>query len=255
MLNLREEIIFWTEIMRDHSEFQYTTLSPREVEYIGQAQYYMQLFESLNQEAKGYKDKSTPADEANLIQKNMTALLNFIQFKRSIVYRLMTCGIEIGLPPSFINHMINEAMEYYRVLCMAQGTMPMNIALENIRLHNIWLPDASGHASAVGAELDPVETKLIKKAEYFVKIFDKLFKKAVEMYQIFERTGLQDGSLGYFNEEVAKEIDAFICYLEEVKTAREQCVVQATGIFGPLMPDHMIREEKYYLYRIQLLYK
>ncbi|SHJ33027.1 protein of unknown function [Geosporobacter subterraneus DSM 17957] len=255
MLNLREEIIFWTEIMRDHAEFQFTTLSPREVEYIGQAQYYMQIFESLNLEAKGYTDKSSPADEANLIQKNMTVLLNFIQFKRSIVYRLMTCGIEIGLPPSFINHMINEAMEYYRVLCMAQGTIPMNIALENIRLHNIWLPDASGHASAVAAELDPVEAMLIEKAKYFVKTFDKLFKKAVELYQIFERTGLQDGSLGYFNEEVAKEIEAFISYLEKIKTTREQCVVLATGVFTALMPDHMMREEKYYLYRIQMLYK
>lgn len=255
MLNIKEEILFWTEIMRDHSEFQFTNLSPKEVEYIAQTQYYMQLFESLHHEVKGMDSNSAPMDEANLIQRNMTALLNFIQFKRILVYRLMTCEIELGMPPSFLNHMINEAMEYYRVLCMVQSTIPINGALENIRLHNVWLPDASGHASTVSAELDPTEEKMIKRADYFVKRFDSLFKKAVEMYQIFERTGLQDGSLTYFNEEVRKEIEDFIFFLEEIKIGRERCFLQATGVFGPLMPDHMIREEKYYLYRIKLLCK
>ncbi len=255
MFDIKKEIEFWTGIMRDHGEFQYTNLSPKEVEAIQTAAYFMNLFKALHEEAKSFTGEIAAQELANLVSKNMVALGQFIQFKRVLLTKLMQCDIELGLPPSFINHMINEAMEYHRVLCMAQGTIPFNRALENIRLHKVWLPDASGHASSIAAELDPIETELIHKAEKFVKRFDLLFKKAFEMYKMFERTGLEDGGLEYFNKEVEEEIDKFICYLELVKEARGKCKVYATGLTSPLLPDHMQREEKYYMYRIQMLHQ
>lgn len=255
MLDIKEEIEFWTGIMRDHGEFQYTNLSPKEVEAIHTASYFMSLFKALHEEVKSFNGELSPIELSNLISKNMVALGQFIQFKRVLLTKLMQCDIALGLPPSFVNHMINEAMEYHRVLCMAQGTLPFNKALENIRLHKVWLPDASGHASAIAAELDPIETELIHKAEKFVKRFDQLFKKAFEMFKMFERTGLEDGGLQYFNHEVEEALQKFICYLEKVKEVRSNCKVYATGMASPLMPDHMMREEKYYIYRVQILHQ
>ncbi|MDF2546030.1 MAG: hypothetical protein K0R93_928 [Anaerosolibacter sp.] len=255
MLDIKKEIEFWTRIMRDHGEFQYTNLSPKEVDTIQTASYFMNLFNGLHEEVKSLAGELSPPVLSNLISKNMMALGQFIQFKRGLLARLMQCDIELGFPPSFINHMINEAMEYHRVLCMTQGTILFNKTLENIRLHKIWLPDASGHASSIAAALDPIETELIHKAEKFMKRFDNLFKKAFEMFKMFERTGLEDGGLQYFNQEVEEELQKFIGYLEKIKEVRSHCKVYATGMASPLMPDHMIREEKYYIYRIQVLHQ
>lgn len=253
MVDIKKEIEFWTGIMRDHGEFQYTNLSPKEGEAIRTAAYFMDLFEKLNQEVKSIVDEIAPRDLSELISSNIRAVTQFIQFKRILMKRLMKCDIQLGMPPSFLNHMINEALEYYRILCISQGTLTINRTLENIRLHKIWLPDASGHASFIAGGLDAIESKFVNEARDFVKRFDNLFKKAFEMYKMFERTGLEDGGLNYFNLEVEKTLEEFICFLEKIEELREDCKVYSTGMVSPLVPNHMIREEEYYIYRVKLL--
>lgn len=183
--------------MRDHGEFQYTLLSPKEKEGINTVAHFMKLFEKLNKEVPSSTRDLSPKALSALIKKNKEALTQFINFKRTLLAKLMKCDIELGIPPSFLNHMINEALEYYRVLCFFDKTIPFNNVLENIRLHKVWLPDASGHASAIAADLDPIEFNLIHEARDFIKKFDYLFKKAFEMYDMFKRTGLENGGLQY----------------------------------------------------------
>lgn len=244
-MDIRMEIVFWTRIMRDHAEFQYISLAPEETEATNRAAYFMNLFDRLNAEAR-----STQVPITTLISSCKEAVLQFIDFKRQLLTRVMTCSIKLRMTPSFINHMINEALEFLHVLNLADGTIAYNVVLENLRVHKIWLPDASGHASAIAAELDPIEAEIIKKAEYFSKKFDKLFKKAFEMYTMYERTGLTNGALQYFNEEVINALSEFIMYLEKVEALRSGCRVFATGTFAPLLPNHMKREEDYYINKI-----
>ncbi len=252
MLDIQEEIKFWTQIMRDHGEFQYTNLSPKEKEAINTAAHFIKLFEKLHKEICSSSRKLSPKALSNLVNKNKEALTQFINFKRVLLSRLITCDIELGMPPSFLNHMINEALEYYNVLCLFDQTAPFNKVLENIRLHKVWLPDASGHASAIAADLDPIEFNLIHEARDYVNKFDHLFKKAFEMYNMFKRTKLENG-LQYFNNEVKITLEDFICFLEKLENISKQCKIYKVGTFSHLMPNHMIREEKYYIYRVNLI--
>ncbi|ERJ12183.1 DUF2935 domain-containing protein [Haloplasma contractile] len=252
-LDIIKEIRFWTEIMRDHAEFQYTNLSPNETDVIKSAAYYMDLFKELHSEVGESNGQLSVEQVEGLISKNKIALMRFIEFKKTLMARLMKCEIKLGMPPSFVNHMINEAMEFYLVLCLADGTVSYDHTLENLRLHKIWLPDASGHASFIASDLDAVETSYIKEADEFVKKFDGLFKKAFEMYKMFERIGLNNGALRHFNSQVEHTLDDFICYLEKIEKLRKGCNVYGTGSLTPLAPGHMIREEQYYLYRVKAL--
>lgn len=248
-MDIRNEIEFWTRIMRDHGEFQYYSLASNETEAISTAQYFMNLFEGLlHLEAMSNQESVT-----NLISRSKVALTQFINFKRYLLSSLMTCNIKLGMTPTFLNHMINEALEFMHVLNLADRTIPYNNTIELLRLHNIWLPDASGHASSVAAELDPVEADFIKEANEFTKKFDNLSKKAFSMYTMYERTRLVDGAVHRFNEQVINTLTEFISFLEKVEDLRDECSIYSSGTFSPLLPNHMMREEGYYIYKINEL--
>lgn len=249
MLTPVDKIHFWSEIMRDHAEFFLISLSYREAEFIKSAQFYKNVFINVGQDSKKIKNVDSPIVLKQFVDKVTVALLNFISFKKAAITKLLKCEIELNLPPSFINHMINEAMEFYRDLCAINKKAPSNVIEENILLHKIWLPDASGHAAGITAELDPTEMPLIKEAEEFKKCFNNLFIKSVELGQMLERTCLKNGSLCRLNDEVTVKINNFICFLEKIKKLRENCEV--LGTINPLIPNHMMREEKYYLFNIE----
>ncbi len=249
MLSFSERIHFWSGIMRDHCEFFLISLSHRETELINIALFYKNAFINILYESKALSEVQSPIETTDLTNKVLPLLLNFINFKRLALRRLLKCDIELNLTPSFINHMINEAMEFYRDICTINTSIPVDPTVQNIMLHKIWLPDASGHAASISTQLDPTETSLIKEADNFKKAFDNLYIKAVELGQMLERACLANGSLEWLNTEVETKINEFICFLDKVRKLRVCC--KALGSLKPLIPDHMIREEKYYLANIQ----
>lgn len=249
-MDIIQEIEFWTGIMRDHAEFQFTSLAPTENEAIQRTVFFMDLFERLNLEAAANREKGSAKE---IIADSKRAVKQFIEFKKHLLKGLMTCNIELRMAPSFLNHMINEALEFKRVLDISDGTIPHNRVLENIRLHKVWLPDASGHANNISSELDAIESELKKEAQKYAKKFDCLFKKAFEMYTMYERTGLENGALYRFNDDVIKTLTDFIYFLEKVEDLRDECKAFGTGTFSPLVPNHMMREESYYIYKVKQL--
>lgn len=235
--------------MRDHSEFFLISLSHREAESINTAACFKSTFISLLNEAKSLSGNCSPAiNVEQLVNKIMPVLISFINFKRLTLRRLLECCIELNLPPTFVNHMINEAMEFYRELCKINAASTLSPTAENILLHKTWLPDASGHAASIASFLDPVEERLIKEADKFKIEFNALFIKANELDKMLERACLEDGSLEWLNKEVENKINEFVCYLEKIKELRCKCRI--LGTLKPLIPDHMIREEKYYISNI-----
>jgi len=247
-----EELSFWTGIMRDHTEFISTSLSSKEMELIRTAEYFKNTWMAIRNEVKGM-EKDAPAAKVNsILSRTMTVLVNFIQYKRILLNKSLTCKIEISLPPTFINHMINEAMEFYRTLWILQSNQPLDKTAETLRLHKIWVPDAAGHAASIASGLDPIESMLIKEAEGYKKTFDDMTIKVMELGQMLERAGLKDGTLEEFNEEVVIVINSFICYLGKILELKSKCKVLA--IFKPLTPDHMAREENYYLTKLGVIH-
>jgi len=251
MLNPTEELSFWLGIMKDHAEFFLLTLSYREDELIKKAVYYKEQFAQYEMAPKDVSIKDNNSLSPNFNANVMATLLDFINFKRHLLRKLLKCQIEMNLPPTFVNHQINEAMEFYRSLCMIMSNEKVNPTSENILLHKIWLPDAAGHAASISGGLDPTEYLLKKDADEFKNIFEHLSIKATELGMELDRAEFSDGTLKYLNEEVEKKITEFICYLEKIEDLRSGC--KALSFLKPLFPNHMIREEIYYLSNMKVL--
>ncbi|MFZ5985647.1 MAG: DUF2935 domain-containing protein [Bacillota bacterium] len=248
MLSLIEEIRFWTGIMRDHGEFILSSLSHNEQEAIHFARLYKETFSRLHERSKSLTGVNSINTANSILNESMNVLLCFINFKKILLGRLLKCQLNTSLPPTFYNHMINEAMEFYETLINIQCNKPVNPLLENLDLHKIWLPDASGHAASIAGDLDPTEQMLINEAQEFEKCFNCLTLKAQELGKMLTRTCIDDGALKRLNEEVKMKIGEFIGFLDNIKELRVECKV--LGVLKPLIPDHMIREEKYYLNKI-----
>lgn len=251
MLDIRSEIEFWTLILRDHAEFQLVHFASNETEYIKNSEYFKKLFNDLNEEVSHIDGDIPEPVLIQLISKNKTAVNQFVKYKKDLLKSLIKYQVKLSMSPTFLNHMINEALEYYRVLNIAEESLRLNNTLENIRLHKVWLPDAAGHAKSISSNLDGVESNYIKIADDFSKKFDKLFKKAYEMYSMYERTGIHDSQLYHVNKEVILLMEDFIDYLEDLEKLRMEIKIFACGTFDSLMLNHMIREERYYLYKIR----
>lgn len=251
MIHPADEIYFWSSIMRDHAEFQLMTLSSRETEAVQTAKQYKALFTGFMQEAAEMKGKAV--NTSVLVHRVLPVLHNFIQFKRILLSRLLQCTIEINMSPTLINHMINEAFEFYRTLIMVLSGESPNATAENLQLLKIWLPDAAGHASTVAAGLDGTEEELIRQANHFKEDFNHLFIKASELNLMLPRTNANGNTLEYMNEQVESKIQDFILYLSKIFLLRQQC--KALGTLSPLMADHMRREENYFLRKLRQVRK
>lgn len=248
MLDTRYEIEFWSQIMKDHGVFLYNSLAPNENEAISLALHYTNVFGTINLEAT-----NTKISNEELIKYSRAALTQFIDFKSFILSNLINCKIKIGMTPSFINHMINEAFEFLRVLNIADKIISYDKILELLRLHNIWLHDASCHASSIAAKIDPLNASLINQAEEFAKKFDALSKNAFQSYLMYERTRLYFNSIDTLNKEIIIALTEFNYFLKNIEELRANCNIFASGTLIPLLPEHMIREEQYYISKIKEL--
>lgn len=251
MIDVRFEMDFWTGILKDHAQFQYDSLSPDETEAIAAAKDFRDRFSALHYQVKPDVGEVPLAQLETYISDDKVAVTQFVQFTKSLLKRLLTCSIKITMTPSFLNHMINEAMEYYRTLSIIDESLRINYVLENLRLHKVWLSDASGHADFIASQLDGTEMLYLTQAMEYMTVFDGLFKKAYEMYLIYERTGMENGSLNQFNRNTERVINDFTSYLETLRELTQDCRIYKTGTFSPLVLDHMIREENYYLKKVR----
>lgn len=232
---------FWLQILGDHARFIHQTLAPEEKTLVSQAKSFIETFDRLLADARA--DHSLEA-WVGLTQEISKHAETFRKYKLELLSRHLQGNIKIQLPPTFINHMVNELDEYRRILqYLAKGEVPP--LLHPLHHHLIWLDDAAGHAAGVASELDQVEKRLMKKSQKYEKYFLDFYYKAVQMAG-YLRTGLKEfPALGRFNKEVEWELVCFKKFLEEIEELRLSAKV--LGTLSPLMADHMAREECYYL--------
>ena len=244
--DMKAELLFWLGIMRDHAVFQMSALASTERQALAAAQFYQSFFQRMYRRIERGNDSPAMRNE---IQQG---LAGFIQFKTDLVKGLLTCDLAMNMTPSFIDHMINEAMEFETYLTRQMPLYePLEYALMLIDQHRIWLSDAAGHAASIAAELDANEALLIGEAQQFQDVFNKLTQKAAELQPMLKRTGLNDGALMLLSEEATQWICKFIDYLQKIKDLRSCCKAMAMGTLIPLVPDHMMREERHYLHIIK----
>lgn len=78
-----------------------------------------------------------------------------------------------------------------------------------------------------------------------MKDWEDLYLKAVEL------AGYLRANVDKFHEDVELEMTIFKGFLKELEEMKIK--KEALGTFTPLMADHMLREETYYLKKIELV--
>lgn len=238
------ELRFWLQILGDHGRFIRDSLAPTETKHIETATAFIHLFDSLLSEAR-----QSQSEEAfyQLSIKAKKSGENLREFKLLLLEKLLLKNVVISLPPSFINHMVNELDEFLRVVTYLtnQEVPPVVHPLHHDLL---WLLDAAGHAGAIDSNLDRVEKDLKKKSEMFTKQFEDFYLKAVEMAG-YLRTNLTNfPALSRFHHEIDLEFTIFKAFLQEIEEL--ELTGQTLSVLTPLMADHMAREECYYLFKL-----
>ncbi|UKS27929.1 DUF2935 domain-containing protein [Paenibacillus sp. HWE-109] len=235
---------FWLQILGDHSRFIYNALTPKETKDIKLADHFITEFDQLLNQAR-LPDAGNALDQLNNQAYELT--LHLQKFKLNILDRLLIRHIQIGLSPTFINHMLNELEEYLRILLalLAGKGVPFFAALHHDLL---WLPDAGGHAASIASDLDAVEKRLIKKSELFEQHFNEFYLKAIELSGYTRTMRTNFPALAKFHTDVNMEMSIFMAFLTELETI--DLSAELLSRLNPLVPDHMYREECYYLLKL-----
>ena len=237
---------FWLQILGDHSRFILNSLSPKETVLIHQANQFINLFDDLLKKSHG---QISDEDIHELNREAYSAAMEIRKLKLSILTRQIDGKIDIHLPPTFINHMVNELDEYIFILnALIIGKVP---TVWDIHLHLLWLPDGAGHASSIVSNLDMSEKDLIKKGREYSKTFDDLYLKTIE-YNGYTRTGIHDfPALKKLNTDAYEIMVYFKNFLGEL----EESILdkKVLGTLSPLITDHMDREECYYLTKLSMV--
>ncbi len=246
----RSEILFehrfWLQVLGDHSRFILIALAEEEEEKIQKAKHFIHLFDKLLEQSR------MDLEEAEIITLNnlaYNAAREIRTFKLKIIKEQLVGKIKINLPPTFINHMVNEVEEYIFILsCIVDKQLNL---VNPIHYHKLWLLDGSGHAASISSSLDMSEKELIKLSMKYRKKFDSLYQKAIEM-KGYMRTGLSEfPALNRLNQDANEEMLCFKKFLKKLeKLITEKKVL---GTLRPLMLDHMYREECYYLTKLSMV--
>lgn len=233
---------FWLQILGDHGRFIFVSLAPNETNDIKLAQQFIGRYDQLLNAAR-----NTGSNLAELNRQALQLTTEFRQFKLDLLKRMLLGTITFGLPPTFLNHMLNELEEYMLILNELVAGKPVPL-FNPLHYDLIWLSDASGHAGAIAAGLDRVESALIHKSTEYEKHFNNLYLKAMEMAG-YMRTMLQDyPAFRKFHRDVDMEMSLFLKFLQELEEMEIKSEV--LDRIMPLMPDHMAREECYYLTKL-----
>jgi len=236
LFNKKEDLLFWIGVMRDHAIFQNSTFAPKEVQYIQKSMIFRDFFQTMMDKIKSEDNFKTN------IPSLIDALNDFINFKRSILKGLLTCKLEISLSPTFINHQINEAIEFrFELICLESYLESLQDPMYFIELLKKWITDSSGHASAYGSFLDPTESILRDEALSFKMKFDMMSVKANELQMMMMQSRAGNESLMLLVEETEEMMKKFVLYLQKILKLRCSCKVMAIGTLTPLLPNHMIK--------------
>ena len=241
-INIIFEHQFWLRILRDHLTFIGDKLANEYTDEINMANTLKrEAIEKLLRVETGY----------NVAIEDVIDLVKRIrQFKVHLLDRHVEEGeFKFGLPPTFINHMINELDQYLRIL---QTFLKDGIVMRSPELnaHELWLLDATGHVSAIMAELDPVEKDMKKRLKKQGKGLNNLLYKTKEFIDYVVRLNDTPDAVERLNKLVINEITAFDRLLTEIYNLRLE--KELLGTFSQLLIDHMLREEAYYLMSLGL---
>ena len=240
--NLNDQINFehrfWLQILGDHMRFIEDQLAFSEKDLLETAKILKDQCDNLLQFAR--QQQNILNDAINLIQEVK-------KFKFTILNKQLTNKIKIGLTPTFINYMINKLEEYQNIIDSLSKTGKLPVF--NIMLHHkLWLLNSSGNIEALIADLDSTEKQLKMDLKFLKKKFKILYNKTGEFSGYLRALNNYPQVLQVLNKNSIDTSQIFLKMLGDilVMTLNKELLSR----FDVLVPDHMIREELYYLSKL-----
>ncbi|MFZ5353785.1 MAG: DUF2935 domain-containing protein [Bacillota bacterium] len=249
---------FWLRILKDHTTFMFNSFSPMERNNIQTTQDFMKSFEEQLNMLSGIK--SAEADKNQMLEFNKAAYklsCSFLNFQQNMLYKRMLYEVNLNMTPTFLEHMLREGTEYLRQLDYLNRYLFIDsvdkTSIKRImHQHKLWQPDAAGHAAFIQAGLDMTEKPMIEIAREFQKDFEAMFFKSYELKKMLDPEYPDMPQIAYLNHQASQKIMEFMEYLCRLKALIEEKKIMS--ILSPLVPDHMQREEDYYLTKLKQLY-
>ncbi|MFZ5967913.1 MAG: DUF2935 domain-containing protein [Bacillota bacterium] len=235
---------FWLQILSDYAQFSLDYLPSTEQEDVYTSKYFISVYSKLLEKAREIPQSTKQVELSNMAFKYATESKNFAL---SLLRKSLIGKTQIMLTPTLLNHIVNEIDMYLFILKYLRfGQIPP--IFHPLEYHKFWLLDAIGHADMIRLGLDEVEKKLIQNTEEFRKRFLELYEKALELCGYTRTNLLQFPALRALNKEVEHVIKDFMEFLEELEEKKRNHEILAT--FSFLVPEHMLREECYYLTKL-----
>jgi len=234
--------LFWLQILGDHGRFIMSSLPPKETKDIENAQTFIAFYDQLLNQVRGHSQSGTAINQTAL-----EGTKKFRAFKLNLLERLLLGQVQIGMTPTFINHMVNELEEYLKILEELNRGNPVP-QFHPLHYDLVWLADAAGHAFAIATDLDGTEKMKIEESQRFEKHFNDFYLKAIELTGYLRTLRENYPAIFKFHKDVNLEMLVFMRFLKEIEEL--DLSHELLGRINPLMPDHMFREECYYLTKL-----
>ncbi|HHW13380.1 MAG TPA: DUF2935 domain-containing protein [Firmicutes bacterium] len=223
------EVAFWRSILADHAEFACDNLGPEEEAAVERA-------EELRRRLAGAPGEAP-------VEATVTEAQELIAFQRQLLHRLLAGRVVLHLRPVDLSHMIKEAEEFLRLA----GVLPLPSSPVGrlLHLHWFWLEDAAHHSPCIALALDPAERALSERYRYLEKLLLDLSLKARRQAEVLSQTGYGPAAVRELTKESRRAIESHVAELERLKEGILRCELEIDA--KPVVPDHLIREERYYL--------
>ncbi|CAN7182736.1 DUF2935 domain-containing protein [Paenibacillus sp. LjRoot153] len=216
-ITVKEEHLFWLEVLEDHAHFLRDYLSPVEIKWWQEAERFIPQFQEAIQQAKGLSPIDT-ADSPNMqaFARHVYPLADaYCRLEGHMQHLRLWNRVNLNLTPSYFNGTINENREYLRQLTYWMQGVPA-VPLKLTQLLDLWLEDQLGHAVLLNGLLDPVERILGLETDKFASLFSSYMTKnrAMQGYLRFTPPGFPAEI--QFAKEVLGTVKAFYDFVQRI---------------------------------------
>lgn len=189
--------------------------------------------------AGGMTDNSQLEQAVKIINNDSIKLLNsLIQFKSSILSRVLSCNLFTVNYPLLIDHILREAKLYLQMIQRLQNREDFNLEKEAFQQEAFWNRIMAEHSKFIRGLLDPTENDLFAIANSFGNEFDQL---TVEVNKAMDASMPID-NVTTKNLEATQQLRDF---KEKGTQGLLNCKIKS--IIIPLLGDHVLREANHYL--------
>lgn len=170
----------------------------------------------------------------DLNNRIINLLMDLIKYKEDLLSNVLNCKLATYMYPEMLDHLVREAKFYMELLLDLQERKKDRKKI--IEKQIFWNHVMEDHAQFIRGYLDPSEKELMKKANEYAKLFERLLKETKEA---------DKKNIGRITERNLKAAEDIMEFKKDGTEGLLKCEIR--GILNPLLADHTLREANRYI--------